>query len=491
MGNCCLESNVKNAVQRRSSSSGIRRTSFIFENFSRQSDYKKKYELICIIGNGGFGKVRLYRDRKFPDMKYAIKTIKKDYASNHGMKYVIREVEILRNLDHPNIVNYFETYEDDLYCHIVMEYIPGQNLLQMISAKPYMDFGERDVFEIMLVLVKTIYFLHNNNVVHRDLKPENILFAISGEYETLKLIDFGLSIRNKEKDTYRVGSTYYMAPEMINGVFSHASDVWSIGVIMFFMVTGKQAFSGKNTGEVYMKISKGKFDISLLKKSTCSSELKDLIEKILVVDVKKRLSIQDILDHPWFKIFQEDPNANKLNEEIINSIREFNTKNIFQKEILFMIARISRESEILELKYAFKIIDKDNSGEIEYCEIPRIFEKLGISPKNGEIDSIWNAMDFHKDGKVNYTEFLAATLSAVKFSKEEKLWSVFKYFDSNDTGYITADNVINTIKSSNLPVNEKDLQDVFKSLKTGGNKINFTEFKQAFFSTSKENLVKE
>ena len=128
-----------------------------------------------------------------------------------------------------------------------------------------------------------------------------------------------------------------------------------------------------------------------------------------------------------------------------------------QKEILFILATISKENEILKLKQAFSVIDKDNSGEIEYSEIPAIFEKMGIKPKEGEIETVWSSLDFHQDGKINYTEFLAATLNSVDFAKEERLWSVFQYFDPEDTGYITADSVIEALRGRNLNVNEEGM----------------------------------
>lgn len=334
----------------------------------------------------------------------------------------------------------------------------------------------------MLVLCKTVFFLHNNNIIHRDLKPQNILFGKSGYYNTLKLIDFGLSIRHQEKDSYRVGSPLYMAPEQIKGTFSYATDVWAIGIIMYFMVTGKHPFDDKTSDEIYYLIIKGKYNESLLNNSKCSSNLKDLINRILVTDIAQRITLKEVLDHQWINQFQSESEYAKLDKEIINSLREFNTKNLLQKEILFVMAKISNETEIFKLKKAFEIIDKDHSGEIEYWEIPKIFEKVGIEAKKGEIDRIWNNMDFHKDGKVNYTEFLAATLSLVHFSQEERLWSVFRYFDPDDSGFITALSIIEALKSNSCQVNEKDMIDVFRSFKSGENsKMNYEEFKNAFF----------
>ena len=162
MGTCCGTPYVK---EEDTGSSFSRRSSILFEKFSRLSDYKKKYEFLSILGTGGFGKVRLYRDKKCPDMKFAIKTIKKNFINKHGITSIKREVEIFRKLDHPNIVNYYETYENDQYIHIVMEYIPGDNLLKMISNKSYTDVSERDIMEITVVLLKTVQFLHNNNIV--------------------------------------------------------------------------------------------------------------------------------------------------------------------------------------------------------------------------------------------------------------------------------------------------------------------------------------
>ena len=159
--------------------SGIMKKRTIFEA-SKLTDINLKYELLSILGHGGFGKVRLFRDRACPDMKYAIKTMSKLALKTEVLNYLKLEIRILRELDHPNIVKYIDCYEDDRYIHIVMEYIPGEDLFKVITQRKFNNFTEADAADMIEHLLKAVLFLHNKNIVHRDIKPENILFSIQG-----------------------------------------------------------------------------------------------------------------------------------------------------------------------------------------------------------------------------------------------------------------------------------------------------------------------
>ncbi len=479
MGNCCTKQDVIEIDSARSTqgSSSHRNSSILFEKFSKQTDYKKKYEYIQMLGSGSFGKVRLYVDRQCKTLRYAIKTLKKDFLNKHMIDSIEREVDILRSLDHPNIVKYFETYEDDHFIHIVMEYIPGDNLFKVITNKKYFKFTEKEICQIITCLLKAVLFLHHNNIVHRDIKPENILFSVPRDFNALKLIDFGLSIqKNAKNDNRRVGTPYYMSPEMIHGNFVYESDMWSIGVILFVMVTGKQPFRARDKEGVFEKILNAKYDKKSLEKSKCSIELKDLIKKTLVKDYKKRISVESALSHKWFSLFENNVNNFQIiDQDILDSLQNFQYTNILQKETFYYLAKLSNDKEILKLKKAFEIIDKDNSGEIEYEEIPKIFEDLGIQASEQELKNIFKSLDFHCDGKVNYSEFLAGTLSSLKIFKDDKLLSAFKYFDVNDEGQITCDSIICALKASNVAVDEMELVDYFNKRKL--KKINFEQFK--------------
>ena len=479
MGNCCTKQDVIEIDSARSTqgSSSHRNSSILFEKFSKQTDYKKKYEYIQMLGSGSFGKVRLYVDRQCKTLRYAIKTLKKDFLNKHMIDSIEREVDILRSLDHPNIVKYFETYEDDHFIHIVMEYIPGDNLFKLITNKKYFKFTEKEICQLITCLLKAVLFLHHNNIVHRDIKPENILFSVPRDFNALKLIDFGLSIqKNAKNDNRRVGTPYYMSPEMIHGNFVYESDMWSIGVILFVMVTGKQPFRARDKEGVFEKILNAKYDKKSLEKSKCSNELKDLIKKTLVKDYKKRISVESALSHKWFSLFENNVNNFQIiDQDILDSLQNFQYTNILQKETFYYLAKLSNDKEILKLKKAFEIIDKDNSGEIEYEEIPKIFEDLGIQASEQELKNIFKSLDFHCDGKVNYSEFLAGTLSSLKIFKDDKLLSAFKYFDVNDEGQITCDSIIWALKASNVAVDEMELVDYFNQRKL--KKINFEQFK--------------
>ena len=227
----CTSSNTINEINRNNNS--FSNTAIYFDRYSKSTDFNLKYEYISTIGKGSYGIVKLYKDRKIKSMKYAIKSIKKDFFNLNSIENILKEIEILRNLDYPNIVKYFETYEDENYIHIVMEYIQGDSLYNLLknNNNQKIHFKEKEIKKIILTLLKVVSFLHKKKIVHRDLKLENILFSIPNDYSSLKLIDFGLSSNfNLKKEKFIVGTPYYMSPEMIEGIYHYKSDLWSIGI---------------------------------------------------------------------------------------------------------------------------------------------------------------------------------------------------------------------------------------------------------------------
>ena len=451
---------------------------------SNNIDIRKNYEFISMLGNGAFGKVRLYRDKNNKDLLFAIKTLKKVGISTYEFNLLKRELTILRNLDHPNIVKYFGDFEDDYYFHIVMEYLKGYDLYKIISLKKYNGFDERDMCEIIYQLLQALSFIHSKNIVHRDIKPENILFANKNDYSTLKLIDFGLATYCN-KDVYTVGTPYYMSPEIIEGNFCLESDIWSVGVIVYLMLTGLYPFDVKEEGDLFEKIKKNEIDLSPLEESNASEESKDFIQKCLIKDSDKRMKTNEALEHAWIKKFHLKKNSNLLNNNAIDTILNFANKNALQKEIYYFVAKISSETDINKLKMVFNELDVDHSGSLTREEIEKGFKQINIGITEKELKQIWEGLDFHKDGQINYSEFLAVMLSTYNFQKEEKLWSVFNLFKEGNKSKdkITYESMYNAVKALNLNINEDDLKKCFEKY---DEKIDFKTFKKLMLGSEQE-----
>jgi calcium-dependent protein kinase len=369
---------LKNPIYRR-------RSSIFKEHITKSTNYKDKYEFISEIGEGSYGIVGLYCDKTYPDLKYAIKTLKKDLLEANKIICLIDEVKILRSIDHPNIVKYFETYEEDTKIHIVTEYIPGENMDQLIKLKNKI-LKEDEILGFTFYILKALSFLHRMNIIHRDIKPANILLSNESDISSLKLIDFGLSNLEKKKEKYRVGSPYFMAPEMIYGNYSSLSDMWSLGVVLYFFVTNKLPFKGREIKDIYKNIKSGKYDKEILLEGNLDTDLIKFIEKLLIVDESKRLNSDEAFEDPWImkylaKIELNTGSTLSINEKIIGSLRSFPKNNILQKEILFYLAKISNEEELVSLRKAFEKLDYDNKGVLEYNHINKLFidQKIKIT----------------------------------------------------------------------------------------------------------------
>ena len=154
----------------------------------------------------------------------------------------------------------------------------------------------------MRSLFSAINHCHAVNIVHRDIKPDNIMIT---ENNTVRLIDFGLSKANKNGQSLHTvaGTPYYMAPEVLEGSYTSKADIWSLGVLLYTLVSGYLPFQGNNAAEVFRKIKDVDYHFNHIEFANVSADCKDLISKLLVGNAKKRIDGQQALKHPWFKIF--------------------------------------------------------------------------------------------------------------------------------------------------------------------------------------------
>ena len=446
---------------------------------SKNKDIRKNYEFISMLGNGSFGKVRLYRDRNYKDLLFAIKTLKKEGIPAYHFSLLKSEVTILSNLDHPNIVKYFGTFEDESYIHIVMEYLKGHDLDKIITLKKYTGFDEKNMCQIIHQLLKALSFIHSKNIIHRDIKPENILFSNKRNYSSLKLIDFGLATFSN-LDHKSVGTPFYMSPETIEGNSTPLSDMWSVGVIVYQMITGKLPFQSEEQGNegLYNKITNDDYNREYLDETDCSEEAKDFINKSLQKDIKLRLTTQEALNHPWINKFGiKNIESGLVNNESIKIFLDFARKTPLQKEIYYFIAKVSNEQDIEHCKNFFNQFDLHSMGSLTYEEIKEGFERNGLFLEENILGEIFEGLDFHKVGKINYSEFLSAMVSSRNFEKEEKLTSVFNLLKENELSrnYITFESLLNAVKALNLNINEEAIKNCFKEY---DNEINFEDFKK-------------
>ncbi|KAJ2798229.1 hypothetical protein H4R20_004898, partial [Coemansia guatemalensis] len=262
------------------------------------------------LGKGTFSKVCMAEHRA-TKQKFALKFIKPKSpqggsTDKHNIR-VEREIKLLSLLYHPNIVRLYDVIQNPKFTMIVMEHNSGGELLHHIRKRGRLH--ENEARNLFRQIVSAMDYTHRNCIIHRDLKMENVMLDNEGR---IRIIDYGFANTfewDKQLDTF-CGSPFYAAPEMVNGIkyTGPEVDIWSMGVILFFMLCGRTPFEGDLLKEIYDKISRGKFTMP----SFLSKDAQGLLQQILTVDPKLRISMKGIIEHPWTNKDQDQPINNHL-----------------------------------------------------------------------------------------------------------------------------------------------------------------------------------
>ncbi|XP_042897727.1 ribosomal protein S6 kinase alpha-5 isoform X2 [Parasteatoda tepidariorum] len=279
------------------------------------SPFHKKYEILLersMLGDGSFSVCRVCIDKK-TKIEYAVKII-------HSSIDCSREILNLQTCQgHPNIVKFHEVLCDEHYTYIVLELLKGGELLERIRKKT--RFTEKEASRIFRHLVSAVNFMHKSKVVHRDLKPENLIFVDSSDNAVIKIVDFGFSRQKLANNELMVSPCFtmqYAAPEVLdvalpvtsnlrmfgrNVGYNEACDLWSLGVILFAMLSGKtpfQTYSREVSASAIMqRIQEGEFSFSGPQWDVVSKEAKEVIKGLLTVDPQQRLTMHQLRAHPW------------------------------------------------------------------------------------------------------------------------------------------------------------------------------------------------
>lgn len=254
------------------------------------------YAFSKVIGKGSYAMVRQATHKKTKTV-VAIKTYEKSKQCDPLKKAAVdREIKILQQLNHENIIGYVDCYYDKLQINLVLEF-PGQrSLYEYVKSSSSKKIDEGECKLIFKQILTSVHYLHCLSIGHRDIKMENILYTKAG---VIKLIDFGFAVQTKDKLRTYCGTPTYMAPELVKKTNYFGADVdkWALGVLLYRMLTGIYPFRASKDRELFKKITAGNYDTKLLS----TPESINLIGKLLKINPSERADCKELLSHPWFQ----------------------------------------------------------------------------------------------------------------------------------------------------------------------------------------------
>ena len=420
----------------------------------------------------------------------AVKVIPKSLDQEQN-DMVIREFNVIKELDHPNVLKSYALFENDTHFNIVTDLIRGGELYDLLESQ----FTEDEVRSLMKSMLSCINYCHKQNIVHRDLKPENVLLEENQDFKTAKIIDFGLarffSAEENTTFTNAVGSSYYMSPQVIEGNYTQKCDIWSCGIIAFVCLGGYAPFEGEDEMETAAQIldsEQNGIEFDDPSWDDFSGEALDFIRYVLAYDERDRPTAEEALRHPWFdmepRLSMED--ASEMRESArtsIENLRSFNSHDSKLKQCTYSLiaSQILRKEEKEEVDRMFGTLDVDCDGKISEEDMKAVYkEHYDVELSEDDLGGIMYEVNLSGSGSITYSEFVIASMLEKGLVSEHNLELAFHMLDKKQTGFLTLENL-----KEILDVND-DMEDYVKTRiiapadLDGDGKISLVEFKTLF-----------
>ena len=484
------------------------------------------YEELEELGSGFYGVVKKVRLIKNPEIIRAMKIIPEENIVQGEGASLIDEIEILKILEHPNIMKVYESFVYNHNYYIVSELCDQGHLLSKLEKIGKMD--QIVVKFLMGQIFNAVAYLHSKNILHGDLKLENVLLYTASKrggrrftsinqdfnhdesltedinknfgkknysnkskkyitdmmnYE-VKLIDFGCSkyfVKNKKKKKLSgiIGTSIYCSPEVVDNLYDENCDEWSCGVLMYILLCGEPPFYGETEEEIFDKVKKCDYSFSNPAFKKVSKNCKDLIRKLLEPKKQYRIKAREALRHPFFTE-NFDPNSAMTENTDLNYLKQFINpigyiSKFHEAVIAFLCVNFISKDEENNLRKLFRYMDKEGKNSISKKELKQSLEEIDIKITDEELDKIFETVDENGTGFIEYQEFIRNACDIQALLSESNLKNVFNTI-CGDKELMSGEDIKKFIFKE-TKINEQALKEFFDSFGMKyENNIKFEEF---------------
>ena len=449
----------------------------------KRGSYRDDYDVVRILSPHEHKRLLEIKHKRTQE-HYVVKEVPRSKVKGENKQQMLKEVEILSKLGHPNLVRLHEVYQDKKKFCIVMERLTGGELFDFVVESGLLS--EQVAALIMQQLLGAVSYCHKQAIVLRNIKPENIILtsqATKVEEIQVKLADFGMSTTMDADQTLHkvVGTELYTAPEVFLGEYGASCDVWSLGVVLYVMLSGSLPFTADNSEELRQQISSGNYSMSSPQWDLVSEEAKDLIRNMLQVNPSLRYTADDVLNHTWVhscsKLSAEDDTKSKA---LLSGLRQFQGEKKLKLALCsFVMDKFGSKLQQEETRKMFEALDKDHSGMLGRQElIEGLSATMDPDDAAVEADSILKNMDADMSKGVDYKEFIAAVALQKQQCSQDMMVSAFKSLDEDCNGKLNVKELM-ALMGQGVEGGKNSLQQLISQADVNGDgQLSLKEFTQ-------------
>ena len=457
---------------------------------------KENYEIIKKIGSGPLGSVYKAKNVYLKNI-VAIKIIKKSKDSNDDELNIKEQINILKKLSHPNIVKIYEFYITDNNYQLITEYCKKE-----FSKYIKRSFTEKQLAVIFYQILSGLSYLHEQKIIHRNIKLKNIMILekeediiSKEEYYWIKIVDFHTAeiFKGNQKIINKNFNSYFSSPEGLKNNYLEKSDIWSVGIILHIALTGKVPFDGKTDEEINYKIANIPYNNLDPRLLAHSSEVKDLLEKLLEKDINKRFTANEALNHEWFQKYNGRALFSNFHQDeiqqYINNLCNYSCESkISQLVLAFIVHNMPESISIYNILKLFRYFNLSGNCKLTKAELKKgLYNYRNEEQVNKIVDQLFLLLDGDNNGYIEFEEFLRACVDKKHILTKENIWYAFKFLDNKNENAIDVETLMKAFDAKP----NKMLEAVFnKTLNNGdkdhNGKITFDEFEEIILNTLKE-----